>query len=136
MWAIGTKFEVKTSTSFEELGSVTSIHIPGITTDTQVATTLSTTDNEDGFEQIVATVHRSDEGSVTVLHSCSNTVLDSLKTSQISRTAVECQITFPENSAADVEFTAIITGIEFDEITPEGLIKTTVKFKPTGAVTL
>lgn len=131
MWGIGTKFQRKgTGDTYTDIANITSITPPESTLDTADATTL---DSPDGREQIVPTILRNGEATLTVNFDPEDTAQTQFRTDMESRTKNTYRIVFPDDS--HYQFEAYVTGFNIGDITPDGLLSATVTLRATGKPT-
>jgi len=131
---IGASFQREGDNSnnvYHDLGEVTSIKPPNKSANTIPATTLK---SPGGYGEFIVGMKDSGEAGFTANFTLAayNTINDDFE----SREAHDYRILFPDDGATIFDFSAIVTGLDMDNITPEGLVQFTCTMKITGPVTL
>jgi hypothetical protein len=131
VWGFGSEFQVGDGESpqeFTPVGSITSLKIPETTRDVQDATTL---DSPDQTEEKIVTLKRRGDGSVTINHDPSESVLAEFEGYLDAGTLKTFRAVYP-NGDDYVEFSAFVTGVDEGEITPDGLLTATITLAASG----
>jgi len=132
LWGIGTLFERGDGESpevFTAIGNITSINPPDSTMDTEDATTL---DSPDGREEIVPTILRNGEATLTFNFDPDDTDQTSFRDDMNARQIRNYRIVFPTEAEDYYEFAAYVIGFELGEITPDGLLSANITLRATG----
>lgn len=131
LWGIGTKFQKQVEEVWRDIGEITSISPPESTMDTQDATTL---DSPQGREEIVPTILRNGEATITFNFDPEDVDQKSFRDDMENRVKGDYRILFPDESNF-YQFSAYVVGFSIGEITPDGLLTATVTLRATGAST-
>ncbi len=132
MWGIGTRFQVLKNGSWDDISGIKSITPPGMTTDMADATVLFSETNTDGVEEKQPTLHRTGEATLVLLFEPGNEKQKDFLQNQRGRNKLTVRILYPDN-ANYYQFDGYVSGFEQGDITPEGLLETTVTFTSSGA---
>ena len=128
-WGIGTQFlRVVEPDTWEAIGQITSITPPESTMDVQDATTL---DSPDGREEIVPTILRNGEATLTFNFDPDDIDQQSFRDDMESRVKRSYRILFPDEENY-YQFDAYVIGFNIGEITPDGLLSATATLRATG----
>lgn len=128
LWGIGTKFQRQVGGVWQDIGEITSIGPPESTMDTQDATTL---DSPQGREQVVPTILRNGEATLSFNFDPDDADQKSFRTDMNTRTKRSYRIVFPDENF--YQFDAYVVGFQIGEITPDGLLTANITLKATGA---
>lgn len=128
LWGIGTKFQIENQETWEEIGDITSITPPEMTTDTLETTAL---DSPDGTEEIIPTIHRNGEASIAFNFDPDDDKQKAFNEDRKNRVKRNYRIVFPDGSF--YQFAAYVVGFAIGDITPDGLLTATVTLRATGS---
>lgn len=120
--------EGETPGTYVDVAEVKSITPPGMTRGTEQATHLK---SPDGHHEHVALLTDAEEASITVNFVPSAT---DVLFAAFNAAKGKYQITYP--NGVMMRFPGIVTGYTPPELTPEGLMETTLSMKPSGKPTL
>lgn len=128
LWGIGTQFQRQDESNWVEIGEITNISPPESTMDTADATTL---DSPDGREEILPTLLRNGEATLTVNFDPSDIDQKSFFDDLKSRQKRNYRIVFTTGDY--YQFSAYVTGFQIGDIAPDGLLTATITLRATGA---
>lgn len=131
---IGASFQREgdlSSGTYHDLGEVTSIKPPNKSAKTIDATTLK---SPGGYGEYIVGMKDSGEAGFTANFTLTdyNIINDDFE----ERAAHDYQIVFPDTGGTTFAFSGVVTGLDMDNITPEGLVQFTCTIKITGPVTM
>ena len=129
LWGIGTQFQRQDETAWVDIGEITSITPPESTMDVADATTLT---SPQGREEIVPTILRNGEASITFNFDPEDVDQKSFREDMENRVKGSYRILFPDESNY-YQFDAYVVGFSIGDITPDGLLTATVTLRATGA---